>query len=222
MDGEDVKEAMKQIGLLARLHKNLLSLSSLDPRLHAIDESLILYIETEKKGRITKIEDLSQLSWSALVQTDTSVDITGYTPLIAAISDDSGGSLSAESVDSIEIGDLPAEDQGPLSFLFESSPNKSRQTIIDSFHAVYKNVEDTVSILQDTSYTQQRKSGGVGLCTSRLLAERYNFLKQLNEDFKMCYDLINFKQVDKFYSIANLLSKHRTYLLYIVKVIFAK
>jgi hypothetical protein len=216
---EDVNEAMKQIGVLARLHKNLLSLASFNPRMRAIDESLILYIETEKKGRISRIEDLSQMSWSSLVQSDTSADITGYTPLIAAVSDESAvADTGTITVDDIEVSDLPAEDQGPLSFLFESFPETNRLLIIETFNTCDKNVEETVTILQDTSTTPQQKPGATALATSRLLAERYKFVKQFNEDFKTCYDLINFRQVDKFYSIANLLSRHRTYLLYIVKV----
>lgn len=219
---EEVQHGMKRIGVLARLHRSLQDLTMLDQNTRAIDETLILYIETEKKGRISRMEDLSQMSWSALTDSDTSACITGYPSLLAAVSKAAEAShVDTTPTSTIEISNLPSEDQGPLTFLFESFPNKSQRTVVDIFISCDRNVDECSTILQDVEdadTASQDTSNAVPLATNWILSERYNFIKQFNEDFKECYDLINFGEADKFYSIANLLTKHRAYLLYIVKV----
>ena len=209
MGEEEVKQAMEKIGVLARLHKSLLEISKIDDTTRLIDEALILYIETEKKGRISSIADLSQMPWSSLTQSDTATSVMAYPSLVAAVSK----TADSESVDSL-LKELPSEDQGPVAFLFESFPDTSRSIVVDVFLSCNKDVDATVTILQETA------SDATLLASSRILGERFRFVKQFNEDFKACYSLIDFRKLDKFYSIASLLSKHRAYLLYIVKVQF--
>ena len=57
-DAAAVDQSMQRISQLARLHKSLCYLSNADPTVRAVDESLILYLETKKADKVETFQFL--------------------------------------------------------------------------------------------------------------------------------------------------------------------
>ena len=104
----------------------------------------------------------------------------------------------------------------------------SRKVVFDTFVACEYDVEAAMNLLllpvSDAPSHQQSSSieAPIHLASSDYLATRFDFLMRVNKDFKACCDVVNFSQVDQFYSIAHFVSKHRGLLLSKMTVIYYK
>ena len=107
-----MENSMHIIETLVRLHKTLTTLSELDPETKSIDEALILFIETEKKDKITSCDALRSLDWSTLCKDNNPNQLAAYPDLLAVRSRDKlSSSVEEDKTDDIFDGKGLNEDQ---------------------------------------------------------------------------------------------------------------
>jgi hypothetical protein len=179
--------------------------------------------------------------------TDTTADIVSFPTLIAAMSMEKKapsvyteeqirekGIDEDQAIATSKLKLLSREEREAITSLTEMFPTRTLTEILDTYFSCDKDIAVVSNILlqePESKHADQvvaipelgdnqvdlSKSPPILLASSSVLAARFDFIKQLNEDFKACYEVINFSQVDKFFSVASLLAKNRTFLLYNVK-----
>ena len=184
------------------------------------------------------------MPWSNIAMTDTTADIVSFPTLIAAMSIErkAPSVYTAEQVQqkvheentalaTAKLKLMSAAEREVVHQLTDMFPSRSLVEVLETFFSCEGNIElcsnmllqDPVLSVPAETATQGNKqqdvctSTPIALASSTMLASRFEFIKRLNEDFKACCEVINFNQTDKFFSIASLLAKNRSFLLYIVK-----
>jgi len=191
------------------------------------------------------MEELSQTSWPSIAMADTTTDIVSFPALIAALSvERKAPTEEQERAAALEVERAAAdaklklmcvEDHNAVSSLMEMFPGRPLSEVFSAFISCDKDIGVASNLLLQEpeahmavgskasnesvqcSKSDTANTVPIPLASSEFLASRYEFIKQLNDDFKACCEVINFNQVEKFFSVASLLAKNRTFLLYIVK-----
>ena len=221
-----MENSMHRIQTLVRLHKTLTTLSELDVQTRSTDEALILFMETEKKDKITNSDSLRSLDWATLCKDNNPNQLAAYPDLLAVASsdkacssDDSKDLTLAETL-KLQEKSLEEEQKRQVEELMEVFPQNKPSEIISVCEETSWDMERASALLLEGNGNRQESQGASvksDIGTSTILSSRYELIKQLNFDFEATVDMINFAQSDKPYAISYLIGVCRKYLLYVTK-----
>ena len=173
-----MENSMHKIETLVRLHKTLTTLSELDPQTKSIDEALILFIETEKKDKITSCDALRSLDWSTLCKDNNPNQLAAYPDLLAVRSRDKlSSSVEEDKTNDIFDGKGLNEDQvKQVKELMEIFPHLSPSVVMSTCDEASWNMEKSSDLLVDKKATDQKSQEATmvsDIDSSTFLSSRY-------------------------------------------------
>ena len=216
---DNAKSAIASLFSLARLNQQLDNISRLDQTTRALDESLMRYIETDRKSQLTSISDLNKMTWPALVQSATTTSIVAYPKMVSVVTSDTTEHIDVRS--SIESS-LTEEEKTQMNTLCEMFPAYPITVLYPIYTSKGKDVNRVAEHIIEhppdipPEISSSTSTTGLPLAGNALLRDRFNFIKSLNIDFSKVIDLINFDDVSEVRSIGRRINLYRSYLLYAV------